>query len=54
MAQWSLDGGCALMDTCRAVALSGAVVASMVGLVRGFASVYHFGDGLAVRGGGDF
>jgi hypothetical protein len=54
MAQWGLNGGRALMDMCRVVALSSAMVALMVGLVRGFASVYHSRDGLAVRGGGDF
>jgi hypothetical protein len=37
----SLDSGRALMNSCRAVVLSGAVVAPTVGLVRGFTSVYH-------------
>jgi hypothetical protein len=45
MAQWGLDGGHALMDTSRVVALSGVVVVPMLDLVRGFASVYHSEDG---------
>jgi hypothetical protein len=39
MVQWRLDGGRAMMGLCRVVASSDAVVASMEGLVRGFASV---------------
>jgi hypothetical protein len=41
------------MDSGRAVASSGAVAASMVGLVRGFTLVFHSGDGLEEGGGGD-
>jgi hypothetical protein len=33
LVQWGLDDNCALMNSGRAVALSGAVVALMVGLV---------------------
>jgi hypothetical protein len=36
MAQWGLDCGRAMMDSCKALAPSGAMVASMAGLVRGF------------------
>jgi hypothetical protein len=39
MAQWGLDCGRAMMDSCRAVALSGVVVVSMAGMVRGFATI---------------
>jgi hypothetical protein len=53
MVQWGLDGGCAMMDLGRAVASFDAVAASMVGLVRGFTSVFHSEDGLAEGGGGD-
>jgi hypothetical protein len=51
--QWGLYGRRAMMDSCRAVVPSGVVVASMVGLMRGFTLIYHPGDGLAERGGGD-
>jgi hypothetical protein len=51
VAQRSLGDSRALMDSRRAGAPSGAMVASMV---RGFASVFHPGDGLAEGGGGDF
>jgi hypothetical protein len=53
MAQWGLDCGRAMMDSCRAVAPSGAMVASMAVLVRGFTLIEHSGDGLAEKGGGD-
>jgi hypothetical protein len=43
-----------LMDSRRAGKPFGAMVASMVGLVMGFASVFHPGDGLARGEGGDF
>jgi hypothetical protein len=39
------------MELGRAVAPYEAMAASMAGLVRGFASVFHFGDGLEERGG---
>jgi hypothetical protein len=42
------------MDLRRAGALSGAMVVSMVGLVRGFTSVYHPRGGFTEGGGGDF
>jgi hypothetical protein len=54
MVQRSLGDRRALMDSRRAGALSGAIVASMVGLVRGFASVYHPGDRFVKIGGGEF
>jgi hypothetical protein len=53
MAQCRLNR-CALVDSCKALAPSGAMVALMVDLVRGFASVYQLGDGLTRNGGGDF
>jgi hypothetical protein len=46
--------GRALVDSCTAGAPSGAMVASMVDLVRGFGSVYQPGDRLTGSGGGDF
>jgi hypothetical protein len=54
MAQQSLGDGRALMDSRRAVVLSGAMAASMVRLVRGFTLIYHPGDGLTKDGGGNF
>jgi hypothetical protein len=51
---WSLDGGCVLRCAHRVGAPSSAMVTLMVGSVRGFASVYHSGDGLAGSGRGDF
>jgi hypothetical protein len=51
VAQRSLGDSHALMDSRRVGAPSSAMVASMV---RGFASVFHPGDGLVEGGGGDF
>jgi hypothetical protein len=53
MVQWGLDGGRARMDSGRAVASSDTMVALMVGLVRGFTSVFHSRDGLAEGCGGN-
>jgi hypothetical protein len=53
VALWGLGEDHGLMDSHRAVAPSGALVASMVVLVRGFASVFRSGDGFADRGGGN-
>jgi hypothetical protein len=50
MASWSLNGGHVLRCARRAVLLSSVMVALMVGPVRGFALVFHSGDGL-VRSG---
>jgi hypothetical protein len=49
MAQWGVGVGCGLMDSHRVVASSGAMLASMASLERGFASVEHPGDGCAER-----
>jgi hypothetical protein len=49
MAQRGLGDGCAKMNSRRADAPSGAVVASMASLVRGFASIFHPGIGSADR-----
>jgi hypothetical protein len=48
--QWGLGDGCAKMDSCWVGTLSGAMVASMASLVRGFASVLHPGVVLVGRG----
>jgi hypothetical protein len=50
MAQRGLGDGCAKMNSRRADAPSGAVVASMASLVRGFALIFHPGVGSADRG----
>jgi hypothetical protein len=42
-----------VIDSCRAVPLSGALVASMADLVRGFDLMYHSKYGSVERGGGD-
>jgi hypothetical protein len=54
VAPWSLDEGRVLRYARRVGAPSSAMVALMVGLVRGFASVYHSGDKLVGSGRGDF
>jgi hypothetical protein len=54
VAPWSLDEGRVLRYARRVGAPSSAMVALMVGLVRGFASIYHSGDELAESGRGDF
>jgi hypothetical protein len=54
MVQRSLGDRRALMDSRRAGAQSSAIVASMVGLVRGFTLVYHPGDRFVKIGGGEF
>jgi hypothetical protein len=54
VAQRSLGDIRALMDSHRTKASSGAMVASIVGPMRGFASVYQSRARLAGSGGGDF
>jgi hypothetical protein len=54
VAQRSLGDGRVLMDSCRAGASSGIMVASTVGQDSGFASVCPPGDELVESGGDDF
>jgi hypothetical protein len=51
---WSLDEGRMLRCVRRAAAPSSAILALMVGEMRGFVLACHSGDGLAESGRGDF
>jgi hypothetical protein len=48
--QWGLGDGCVKMNSHRAGAPSGVMVASMASLVRGFATIFQPGVGSADRG----